>query len=156
MTDLRKITTPFGLLDEETKKALMYHGGPYEFWDGNDFGEWSWIEEPSWVCSYVYRTGPGTKPSINWDHVADDYICLVKCFYGSGKLFKVEPRLDLLNPVAPCWWHDTYYKACCADASTFASFREGSCDWKESLVFRPGHEPKDSSNEQGKGKQSDD
>lgn len=30
MTDLTKITTPYGLLDEATRKALRDHGGPYE------------------------------------------------------------------------------------------------------------------------------
>lgn len=30
MTDLTKINVPFGLLDEETREALMKHGGPYQ------------------------------------------------------------------------------------------------------------------------------
>ncbi len=30
--DLTKITTPFGLLDEATQKALRECGGPYEWW----------------------------------------------------------------------------------------------------------------------------
>ena len=34
MRDLTKITTPYGLLDEATQKALQDHGGPYEEWRG--------------------------------------------------------------------------------------------------------------------------
>jgi hypothetical protein len=37
MTDLSKITTPFGLLDEQTREALKAHGGPYEFFNGSAF-----------------------------------------------------------------------------------------------------------------------
>ncbi len=37
MQDLTKITTPFGLLDDETKAALIAHGGPYEVYNGGWF-----------------------------------------------------------------------------------------------------------------------
>ena len=47
MIDLTKITTPFGLLDAETQKALMKHGGPYEVYYGNYNGDGGWVERDS-------------------------------------------------------------------------------------------------------------
>ena len=38
MTDLTKITTPFGLLDAETQDAMMAHGGPYEVYAESGWG----------------------------------------------------------------------------------------------------------------------
>lgn len=63
--DLTKITTPFGLLDAETQKALKAHGGPYEIYDGPD-----WIEyrgEPWGPLHSVYRVRPEPpKPREVW------------------------------------------------------------------------------------------
>ena len=54
MTDLAKITTPFGLLDEKTREALKAHGGPYEFWAGSE-----WLEaKPNWCPEFAYRVRP--------------------------------------------------------------------------------------------------
>lgn len=36
-TDLTAITTPFGLLDAATQEALRAHGGPYEYFDGDEW-----------------------------------------------------------------------------------------------------------------------
>lgn len=44
MTDLTKITTPFGLLDAETQEALRAHGGPYEWYHGAKRG---WLDDPN-------------------------------------------------------------------------------------------------------------
>lgn len=38
MIDLTKITTPFALLDDETRSALYKSGGPYECYDAS--GRW--------------------------------------------------------------------------------------------------------------------
>ena len=56
MTDLTKITTPFGLLDAETQEALKAHGGPYEFWHWahNDWRAPDG-EQPGWNSATVYR-----------------------------------------------------------------------------------------------------
>lgn len=54
MTDLTKITTPYGLLDEKTREALQAHGGPYQFWSGSE-----WIEaSPDWCPEFAYRVKP--------------------------------------------------------------------------------------------------
>lgn len=55
MTDLTKITTPFGLLDEETQAALKAHGGPFEIL--NHRGVWRKVD-PSWSQYSTYRVKP--------------------------------------------------------------------------------------------------
>jgi hypothetical protein len=55
MIDLTKITTPFGLLDDETQAAMQAHGGPYEVFCGD-----GWAEDPypSWFGGHTYRVKP--------------------------------------------------------------------------------------------------
>ena len=55
MTDLTKITTPFGLLDRETQEALKAHGGPYEAW--HESAVW-WTVLPGWRLEQTYRVKP--------------------------------------------------------------------------------------------------
>lgn len=68
MTDLTKITTPFGLLDDETQKALKAHGGPYEWYASID----GWIEwSPNWDYPNTYRVKPSPpKPRECWSYGA--------------------------------------------------------------------------------------
>jgi hypothetical protein len=65
MQDLTKITTPFGLLDDETRLRLVAHGGPYQMYD---CGYWVDCNTPTccWGSSFVRRVKPAplTKPSI--------------------------------------------------------------------------------------------
>jgi len=63
MTDLTKITTPFGLLDAETQEALKAHGGPYEVL--NNAG-WSEREAPTWVGWMTYRVKPQPPKPREW------------------------------------------------------------------------------------------
>ena len=64
MTDLTKITTPFGLLDEGTKEALRAHGGPYEWLNWG--GEWEETAPPSWSACYAYRVKPQPPKPREW------------------------------------------------------------------------------------------
>lgn len=59
--DLTKITTPFGLLDEQTQEALRAHGGPYEWWQGI----WEDIE-PMWGKAITYRVKPQPPKPREW------------------------------------------------------------------------------------------
>ena len=54
--DLTAITTPPGLLDEETKTALKEHGGPYEWWTGS-----SWASADSLSNEFAHRVKPAPK-----------------------------------------------------------------------------------------------
>lgn len=63
MADLTKIEKPFGLLDEETQKALRECGGPWEV-----FGE-TWEDnggEPAWYPHFTYRLKPQPPKPREW------------------------------------------------------------------------------------------
>jgi hypothetical protein len=53
--DLTKITTPFGLLDEATQKALRECGGPWQC--VSDFG-WTELPHASFLPRLTYRQKP--------------------------------------------------------------------------------------------------
>lgn len=127
--DLTKITTPFGLLDEETQRALLAHGGPYEFYSSSG---WSRVS-PVWSKAATYRVAelPKTKPSIDWSHVAPLYGWLAADAYGAAWLYRERPHR---GPVA---WRGVVPSI---RAEGFVSFVPGTCDWKDSLVCRPGIE----------------
>ena len=63
MTDLTKITTAFGLLDEATQKALRAHKGPIEYYGG---GGWTQIHKPLWTIYCVYRAKVEPKKPREW------------------------------------------------------------------------------------------
>jgi hypothetical protein len=64
MTDLTKITTPFGLLDAETQAALKAHGGP---WDVYTEKGWRENSSPMWDEIVTYRVKPSPpKPREAW------------------------------------------------------------------------------------------
>ena len=126
MQDLTKLTTPVGLLDEETRAALIAHGGPYEYW----FSEGRWVTAtgatPDQWRSIVFRVKavPLTKPSINWDHVLPEYKWLARDSGGVAWLYSNKPREpDTNGTIAP--------------VRAFSSYSPGTCDWKDSLVERP-------------------
>ena len=67
MVDLTKITTPYGLLDEATQKALRDHDGPWEYYHYPE----SWVntDNPMWQGGTVYRVKPQPpKPREWWVH----------------------------------------------------------------------------------------
>lgn len=68
--DLTKITTPFGLLDEETQRALKECGGPWEIFDY--MGKWSSRAEPEFCKSYAYRQKQQPREYVAWQVVDSD------------------------------------------------------------------------------------
>ena len=64
MTDLTKITTPFGLLDAETQGAMKAHGGPYEFWSGEGWNYTDYCNNDWAIAHRVKPTPP--KPREWW------------------------------------------------------------------------------------------
>lgn len=93
----------------------------YEGW--SDAGSWTFI--PHLVCRA--KPKPVTKPSINWDHVHPDYKWMATDDSGETHLFIDEPE-----PYDFTW---VSYDIS-APADSFASFKSGDCDWKDSLVRR--------------------
>lgn len=63
MTDLTAITTPYGLLDPETQRALKEHGGPYESY--KLFG-WENCTDPSFFRNCTYRVKPTPPKPREW------------------------------------------------------------------------------------------
>jgi hypothetical protein len=130
MIDLTKITTPFGLLDPETQEALKAHGGPYERYSCKEGEGFFDCASPLWFQYVVYRVKPQplTKPSIDWSHVAPEFKWLSRDEDGTGWLHAEKPTL-----IARYWAPKKSFRRACV----FASYRPGTCDWKDSLVERP-------------------
>lgn len=69
-----------------------------------------------------------TKPSIDWDHVSEDFQYLAMDSSGLHHLFTEKP-----DPIDVEWTTHALY----IYAGHFASFTPGTCDWRDSLVKRP-------------------
>jgi hypothetical protein len=129
--DLTTITTPYGLLDEETQLRLRAHGGPYQLYTGT--GVWVEIFDPCWevIVTYRVKSVPLTKPSINWAHVAPQYKWLAQDEDGRAWLYAdVAPSYDVYSK----YWSSPLEMV---RAIAFSSFQLGTCNWKDSLVERP-------------------
>ena len=125
MTDLTKITTPFGLLDEETQEALRNCDGPWEvFWET----QWRLIQKPNWSSAFAYRQTPlpTTYPKIPWEHVDEKWQFWARDESGDGWLYADKPKCD-------CIMWDAHV----ARESDVLKLDPGTCDWRDSLVERP-------------------
>lgn len=134
MIDLTKITTPFGLLDDDTKDALTAHGGPYEafcqrghLFCWRESGEGGISIDTHQALAWRVKPQPLTKPSIDWSHVAPECKWLARDKNGECSLFTERPSLE-----ERIWFVNGWLKA-----SPFASLNPGTCDWRDSLVKRP-------------------
>lgn len=139
----------FGELTRDEKLALMtawVDGEKIQFSYGNR--DWRVVAKPEWSSAIFYRTAPKpvVKPSINWDHVAEKYVALA--VHGDGKPF-LYGNYDELRPAYGEFWG--LRRAEKLLLAGFASFSPGSFtpnkddiveNWQDSLVFRPGYEPK--------------
>lgn len=97
--------------------------------DGN---LWQLREPPNFNWEehdYSIYEEPKTKPSINWEHVNSEYKYMATDSGGDTYLYSMKPTQDEYNT----WF--ALGEARLADG--FASFKEGTCDWKDSLVERP-------------------
>ena len=90
-------------------------------------GRWKIAAVPSFNPRNAYRKAL-TKPSINWDHVAKQFEYMATDSSGLTFLYKEKPELRSLCYVSELG---------CTLASGFASFVQGTCDFKDSLVQRP-------------------
>ena len=69
-----------------------------------------------------------TKPSIDWDHVSEDFQYLAMDSGGLHHLFVEKPE-----PADEEWGTNARY----IYAGQFASLVHGTCEWRDSLVKRP-------------------
>ena len=127
----------FDELNRSEKLELLTHfidGGEVEIYYESHKG-WAKMKRdsplvgiPSWFSYYKYRKAQ-TKPSINWNHVSDDFNWLAIDSFGNGYLFAKKPQVFTKG------WSQSYVKA-----NSLKSFNSGNCDWIDSLVKRPGYE----------------
>lgn len=92
--------------------------------------EWDICGHPAWEADWEYRIKL-TKPSINWEHVAPEYVALATDSDGNSYLFTEVPEATAnMWAIGNRWsrWRS---------ADVFQSFVKGTCDWKDSLVIRP-------------------
>ncbi len=89
--DLTAITTPFGLLDADTRAALEQSAGPFECWHGR--GWMPVMTRPAFDEVFVYRVKPVAVEQpregwrlVNFLHATED----------AAKAFRAE--LDAANP----------------------------------------------------------
>lgn len=93
-------------------------------------GEWREVVDPLWNWFDAEYRVMEIKPSINWDHVSPEWKWMATDKAGHTYLFN-----DLPPQGKTGWWGP---RINCTIASSFASFNPGNCDWKDSLVERPG------------------
>lgn len=86
-------------------------------------------EKPSLYPYPVEIVKKVTKPSIDWEHVRDEYNYLAQDANGNAWLYWEEPGLSEDHWVAA--------RGECAEAHSHVSYTPGTCDWKDSLVARP-------------------
>ena len=89
--------------------------------------EWAICWNPSWHKDWEYRIAL-TKPSIDWEHVAPEYVALATDSDGDSFIYTKIPEAYVDK-----WETDHPW----TDAEVFQSFVKGTCDWKDSLVIRP-------------------
>lgn len=130
--DLEQITTPFGQLFRETQLALFsawVDGRRVMYCASN--GEWQpCFQNPLWYEDTAYRIAPlpKTPDSIDWSHVAPQYIAIARDDDGLAYFYKTEPRQ-----------FGSVWRAAGGTirAVSHASYVRGTCDWRDSLVMRP-------------------
>ena len=72
MTDLTKITEPFGLLDKATQGALViaFHEGAKIEW--YTVADWRDSTDPTWFSTYTYRVKPEpVRVKLNYSYTSE-------------------------------------------------------------------------------------
>ena len=129
--DIYTNRAPFRLLTKDERRQLMDHDGEIAQYNGYDFHV---AADVHWSSNVIYRAvrPVPTKPSINWDHVADEFIAMATEEDKDTWLYEKIPTDKDFGWVS-CRDHTT------SPADSFASFVPGTCDWRDSLVIRPGY-----------------
>lgn len=130
MTDLTKITTPFGLLDPETQEALREWENGVEVYKG-DLG---WVYIDPWFdldCTYRARPAPLTPDSIDWSHVAPEWKWMARDQCGMAYIYTSKPYHSNMS-----WNYDDEGQHASIEG-VLSSYRRGTVEWQDSLVERP-------------------
>ena len=106
-------------------------------WRSPSTGVWTAVPAPSGTEELRVKPEP-TKDSIDWDHVSLQYAAMARDEDGKVFLFHQMPVRHhscwlVANGKAPA-------PGRMLPAKAFTSYQRGTCDWKDSLVLRPGVE----------------
>lgn len=90
-----------------------------------------------WMFHHLeYRIAALSPDSLDWTHVADDYICHARDADGEVYLWTGIPYKG--NSAWSAKSGHTCRIKPAKGPATLASFKQGTCDWEDSLVMRPG------------------
>ena len=92
---------------------------------------WHVTNTPYWCEQHEYRIRL-TKPSLNWSHVSPAYTHMATDKDGRTWLYPEGPTSIHVE-----WVVLADSDVCAVKVEGFASFKAGTCDWKDSLVARP-------------------
>lgn len=128
MTDLTKITTPYGLLPEETQQALWEYEGEFELFA---FNGWMRSKYPEFrvTCTYRAKSVLLTKPNIPWDFIAKKWTWCAKDKSETLWLYQSKPVLG-----EDYWYLDLHKSGSMYNITDL--FLYGNCNWKDSLIMR--------------------
>lgn len=105
-------------------EKIEYKGYIADIWADCSTPIWSWPD-------FDYRITSATTPdTIDWSHVAPEFKWMARDEDGTAWLFKSEPRICNEIEIWTC-------KGISNSVTPIASYRPGTCDWKDSLVKRP-------------------
>lgn len=108
---------------KEIAFTYMSEGASVNIAQGNDI-LWDWH-----TFDYNVYEEPNTMPSIDWSHVHPDFNYLATDDTGDTYLYEMIP--------SACDGGHWGAGGPCSPAISHASFKPGTCDWKDSLVERP-------------------
>lgn len=135
MADLYNITTPFGLLDEATRKMLMKADAEGKKIEAYIHGSWEGLY-PVWIDHLVYRLARATQDTVPWDVIDDNFISYARDRDGECKVYTGCPTTEKCGP--PFWQPGSDFARI---DGLLVGHSVGGCDWKDSLQFRPGYKP---------------
>lgn len=97
-------------------------------------GAWTPCSNPKWNWrDFDYRIAL-TKPSVDWSHLSDEVVCLLRLPGGAEVGLTKVPHFDEVKEILVI--SDDAHMI---PLRYLASYRPGTCTWRDSLVLRPGH-----------------
>jgi hypothetical protein len=131
------MTEPKALKDMTWEEAepiyRALHQGKDIEWRHPDTGKWHDKPNDNTIYGYVIYRIKQIKPSINWDHLRPEMVALAQEKHGSLFVYDSIPYISEEDGI---WDTDCE----CHEVTYLSSAKKGTCDWRESLVIRPGHE----------------
>lgn len=121
---------------EQTKEAIVImqayvDGKKIEIRAG---GRWNPVAQPTFnFNAHEYRVAPVVPDSFDFSHLADKFNFVARDEDGEVYAYEDKPRLSR------GFW-DTDSGEYIRVNNFFASYRNNGCDWKESLLVRPGYQ----------------